>query len=82
MYDWLQVKARRVQCVQFQGHAKRLVSLLTEAAAESEPQRFFLIDRAEVALHDDYGSADYWRVHRSLSSLAQLAILSPFFTDT
>ena len=47
-------------CVAFQGHASKLIPIM-QSYAEG-PQRFFMVDRAEIPLHDEYGSVAYWKV--------------------
>lgn len=54
------IRGGKVRCLAFQGHATKLAGVLHKLSAES--QRTIMVDRAEIMLHDDYGSVDYWKV--------------------
>lgn len=55
------VEARNLTCISFQGHVKKLVPLLT-AGLQTQKSQLAMLDRAEIPLHDEYGSTDYWKV--------------------
>ena len=54
------IRSSKVRCLAFQGHATKLAGVLHKLSIESEHS--IMIDRAEIMLHDDYGSVDYWKV--------------------
>ncbi len=57
LWNQERIRVRNVSCVSFQGHTKTLVPLLTNGKGKT-----FMVDRAEIPLHDEYGSNEYWKV--------------------
>ncbi|XP_046399109.1 GDP-fucose protein O-fucosyltransferase 2 [Ischnura elegans] len=70
------VSAKKVLCLSFQGSASFIIPILVGGRKVgkkgwiSEPRpdapRIVMLDRAEVLLHDEFGSAEYWRSRRSM----------------
>ncbi|XP_023725442.1 GDP-fucose protein O-fucosyltransferase 2 [Cryptotermes secundus] len=65
------ITATEVHCLSFHGHASHLKGVLQNLKA-----RAVMFDHAEVALHDVFGDALYWKARRSMrfsSGLVKLA---------
>ncbi|XP_043280500.1 GDP-fucose protein O-fucosyltransferase 2 isoform X2 [Venturia canescens] len=60
-WGYKNLTARNVNCLLFHGTASGLQKNL-----EPEVYRSFMFDRMEIALHDHYGSQEYWRARRSM----------------
>jgi len=63
-WKYTNIKGGSLRCLSFQGHASKLSPVLQKLSNES--QHTIMVDRAEILLHDDYGSVDYWKVRRSM----------------
>jgi len=71
------IRSSKVRCLAFQGHATKLAGVLHKLSIESEHS--IMIDRAEIMLHDDYGSVDYWKARRSMRFSDRLYALANKF---
>ena len=60
-WKYSNIRGAKVRCLAFQGHATKLAGVLHKLSRES--QHTIMVDRAEIMLHDDYGSANYWKVN-------------------
>uniref|UniRef100_A0A1B6M638 GDP-fucose protein O-fucosyltransferase 2 n=1 Tax=Graphocephala atropunctata TaxID=36148 RepID=A0A1B6M638_9HEMI len=55
------VKAKKVECISFQGSSEFLKAVVSSTKARS-----IMFDRAEIATHVTYGDANYWKCRRSM----------------
>ncbi|EZA49132.1 hypothetical protein DMN91_005200 [Ooceraea biroi] len=60
-WDYRNVTARDVKCLKFHGTASDLYRNLMPTRYKS-----VMFDHMEIALHDEYGSKEYWRARRSM----------------
>ncbi|KAL1140243.1 hypothetical protein AAG570_000175 [Ranatra chinensis] len=60
-WGYKNMSADRVNCVSFQGPASQILRLLLMS-----PEEAVMVDYAEVALHERFGDAEYWRCRRSM----------------
>ncbi|XP_071450754.1 GDP-fucose protein O-fucosyltransferase 2 [Hetaerina americana] len=78
------ISAKKVQCLSFQGSASYIIPLLVGGRKigkiawiiEPDPNapRIVMVDRAEVLLHDEFGSVEYWRARRSMRFASPLVM--------
>ncbi|VDP04085.1 unnamed protein product [Soboliphyme baturini] len=74
-YD--EIYASNVTCLSVMGFAKTLKPLVLSSWNTSI--RSIMLDRAEVILHDEFGSADYWKARRSMRYSAALVKIADDF---
>ncbi|KAG8230145.1 hypothetical protein J437_LFUL010396 [Ladona fulva] len=72
------IKGKRVRCLSFQGPASYIIPLLVGGKRigtgkkgwvikpDENIARTVMVDRAEIMLHDEFGSPEYWRARRSM----------------
>lgn len=60
-WGYANVTVRDVRCLKFHGMAHDLSQNLMPTQ-----HRSIMFDRMEIALHDEYGSKEYWRARRSM----------------
>ncbi|KAG5893239.1 hypothetical protein JTB14_013401 [Gonioctena quinquepunctata] len=68
------ITAKHSQCLSYHGPATKLTELFL-----SSPAKIILIDHAEVALHDSFGSSIYWQARRSMRFSEDLKSISAEF---
>lgn len=74
----LNIRFRNEQCVAFQGSASKIFELI----AQHPKDRSVMITDAEILLHDEYGTAEYWSARKSIQFSEKLIqIANVFITD-
>lgn len=73
-WGYKNITAKRVDCLSFHGHASQLKEVLRDTDA-----RTIMFDHAEIALHDTFGDATYWKVRRSMRFAPVLVKLASNF---
>ncbi|GFQ72561.1 GDP-fucose protein O-fucosyltransferase 2 [Trichonephila clavata] len=66
--------AEKFQCLSIQGYSSTLASFLKMSSAS-----IIMIDRAEVILHNDFGSVEYWTIRRSIKFAKKLIDIGDSF---
>lgn len=66
-WGYANVTVRDVRCLKFHGMAHDLSQNLMPTQ-----HRSIMFDRMEIALHDEYGSKEYWRARRSMRYNSEL----------
>ncbi|KAG5311928.1 OFUT2 fucosyltransferase, partial [Pseudoatta argentina] len=66
-WGYSNITARDVKCLKFHGIAQDLSQNLMPTRYRS-----VMFDRMEIALHDEYGSKEYWRARRSMRYNSEL----------
>ncbi|KYM92137.1 GDP-fucose protein O-fucosyltransferase 2, partial [Atta colombica] len=76
-WGYSNVTARDVKCLKFHGMARDLSQNL-------KPTRYrsIMFDRMEIALHDEYGSKEYWRARRSMRYNSELYNIAEDYRKT
>lgn len=59
------LRARRVKCMNFEGTSERFTRITS--SPEFGDYRSILVSRAEIVLHQNYGSAQFWKIRRSMT---------------
>jgi peptide-O-fucosyltransferase len=73
-WGYANITAAEVHCLSFHGHASKLKGVLENLKA-----RAVMFDHAEVALHDTFGDALYWKARRSMRFASVLVKLAANF---
>ncbi|PSN31421.1 GDP-fucose protein O-fucosyltransferase 2 [Blattella germanica] len=68
------ITAKEVHCLSFHGHASQLQDVLKDLKVHT-----IMFDHAEVALHDRFGDAIYWKARRSMRFSSVLVKLAANF---
>ncbi|KAL0102567.1 hypothetical protein PUN28_018099 [Cardiocondyla obscurior] len=76
-WGYYNITARDVKCLKFHGMAYDLAQNLM-------PKRYrsIMFDRMEIALHDEYGSKEYWKARRSMRYNSELYDIAENYRKT
>ncbi|KAJ9598239.1 hypothetical protein L9F63_011060 [Diploptera punctata] len=73
-WGYTNITAKQVECLSFHGHASQLQEVIKDLDA-----RTIMFDHAEIALHDTFGDALYWKARRSMRFASVLVKLASNF---
>ncbi|XP_018347461.1 PREDICTED: GDP-fucose protein O-fucosyltransferase 2 [Trachymyrmex septentrionalis] len=76
-WGYSNITARDVKCLKFHGMAQDLSQNLMPTRYRS-----VMFDRMEIALHDEYGSKEYWRARRSMRYSSELYDIAEDYRKT